>query len=731
MDDAAPGIRFTAGQLRALLRIVRDSVLLVDAEGIIGFASGGVGVAGYGPDDLVGRSILELLHPAEHEHVLERLARWRDRDGEGPGPTVRIRTVAGGWMDVTVDGVTGPLVAPFAAALTLRPVEPPAVTDERLTRIASAFVHLPAERIDDGIPTALAEMGGLPGVDRVCLVVREPHGLHHTHEWTAPGVPSLLARHRLLPERDIPVVRALARLETVYVPDVEALDDSWAAERAFWRSRGTLAVAAVPLVDEGRWSGFVAFESVAAAHPGWDDRHLAALRSAAGIIAQVRARQRAERQLAHQARHDPLTGMANRWAFLERLHEAAAALAGRAPGPRGGGGIAVLLFDLDRFKVVNDSLGHTAGDALLRAVANRLAGACSSEELVARLGGDELVVLATGVRGRSDAVARAEQLRRMLEPPLDVEGHETYLTASVGVAYVSQAPPTAEDLLRDADVAMFEAKARGRNRVECFDEALRSRVQARLRREGELRRAVRSGELTLHYQPEVRLDTGEVIGAEALLRWEHPRLGLLPAAEFIELAEETGITVELGPWVLERACRQLAHWQQRFGRSLLMRVNLSARQVGQPDLVPVVERVLVDEGVPPSSLCLEITETTLMADAEVSLAVLEKLRGLGVELAVDDFGTGYSSLAYLKRFPVDVVKVDRSFVSGLGTDPDDTAIVTAVVGLAAALGLTVTAEGVETVEQRDELLRLGCQRAQGFLLAPPMPPEAFSALLAR
>ena len=300
----------------------------------------------------------------------------------------------------------------------------------------------------------------------------------------------------------------------------------------------------------------------------------------------------------------------------------------------------------------------------------------------------------------------------------------------MGVAYTDVPDDAPEELLRRADAAMYSAKDRGGNRVEVFDEELRRKVNLRLQHESEVRIALRRDEFLLHYQAEIDIETNQVVGAEALLRWNHPERGLLAASQFIDVVEETGSILEVGPWVLREACQQLREWTTNYSDiPLVVRVNLSARQINQPDLVPMVVQTIEDSSIDPSMLCLEITETTLMADPDLSLDVLQKLRNLGVELAVDDFGTGYSSLAYLKRFPVTVLKIDRSFVDGLGHDPDDTAIATAIVSLAKALGLGVTAEGVETNEQLEALRALGCRRVQGYLLARPEPADELAARL--
>lgn len=739
--------------LRWVLTVIDEVIVGLDTSGVLRYVSPSVGrLLGYEHDELVGRNMLELLHPDEHEHSIGRLGRWAGRHSIGDGPTVRVRHGDGGWIDLVVETITGPEIAPFATILSARPVGSPSTDqavspsdyENRLTRMASAFIHLPADRIDDGIRTAIAEMGSIEGVDRVTVVVLdvdEDEGhelLRKTHEWVAPGVYRKRPRRRADGFRLVvgselsprsPLLKAIHRMEVVQVPDVEALDDSWRIEKEHLVDRGTGSFVAVPLLDEGLVSGFISFESVSRPHE-WGPHHTAVLKSGAGIIAQALARQAAEEDLAHRARHDTLTGLGNRWDFLDHLSEALAGLA-RTPETDAQRGIAVLLFDLDRFKVVNDALGHTAGDQLLRAVAQRLDSARRPDDTIARLGGDELVVLCRGLRSAAQAVGIAEQMQQVLIHPMEVGGQEAFVTTSAGVAFTADPDATAEDVLRGADAAMFMAKARGRNRVELFDDDLRELTRERLSNETALKRAVLNRELIVYYQPEFSLPEGRILGAEALVRWRHPARGLLAAVEFIDLAEETGAILDIGPWVLEEASRQLGEWQRRYADlDFMMRVNLSTRQVVQHDIVSRVREALEVGGSDARSVCLEITETTLMIDMETSLDVLGRLHDLGVELAIDDFGTGYSSLSYLKQLPVDILKIDRSFVEGLGVDQNDASIVSAVVGLASSLGLDVTAEGVETETQYDELVRLGVRRAQGFLLGRPVPAVEFEAMLA-
>jgi diguanylate cyclase len=409
---------------------------------------------------------------------------------------------------------------------------------------------------------------------------------------------------------------------------------------------------------------------------------------------------------------DTLTGLASRSLFLDRLREAAAR----------DGSLAVLFLDLDNFKLINDGWGHETGDRLLVEVASRLRAAVRPGDLVARLGGDEFTVLCEGVGEDEEALAIAHRVRDALADPFAIAGQRRHVRVSIGCRVVGPGSPDegAEALLRDADVAMYQAKDLGKDRVELYSEVTRGRILRRLELEQELRVAVERGGLTVDYQPQVDLVTGRVVGVEALARWNHRRLGQIAPAEFIPVAEETGLIEPLGVFVLEQVCQRLAVWE-RAGLHLTATVNVSVHQLADPGFAGAVEHALGSAGVRPGSICLELTESALMGAGEEPLEVLEALKALGVYVAIDDFGTGYSSLAALKRLPVEVVKVDRSFVGGLGTDREDTAIVASIMSLAHAMGLHVIAEGVETPLQASQLVALGCTVAQGFLWSPAVP----------
>ena len=509
--------------------------------------------------------------------------------------------------------------------------------------------------------------------------------------------------------------------------DFTPFTPQWAQERYVNETRPALR-------DHGIWSGEFAYfhdgfeVSVSAlflAHHDGDSN----IEFVSSVTRDISERKAFEQRLEYQATHDPLTGLPNRTLFLDRL-ELALARRRRSNRP-----VAVLFCDVDHFKVVNDSLGHGAGDRLLVALAERLRDALRPGDTVARFGGDEFVILCDELVTEHDAVAIAERANRAVHEPLTVESTEVFAAMSIGIAFAS-VDTEPEAMIRDADAAMYLAKERGRARYEIYDERMRSTLVERLDIETALRRALHRHELRVVYQPTIDLGSGLIVGVEALLRWEHPERGPLVPSEFIDVAEETGLIVPIGMWVVEQACRQAQRWQaaRPDGEPVFVSVNLSGRQLDTGALVDNVADILERTGLEPGLLGLEITESVVMRDPEASTTLLRALKDLGVRLAVDDFGTGYSSLAYLRRFPVELLKVDRAFVDGLDAqtgDAEDRAIVAAVVSLAHTLGMKAIAEGVETEEQLRELRSLGCDMAQGFLIARPLLPHAIDEMLAQ
>jgi diguanylate cyclase (GGDEF)-like protein/PAS domain S-box-containing protein len=443
-----------------------------------------------------------------------------------------------------------------------------------------------------------------------------------------------------------------------------------------------------------------------------------------GTVEDVTERWRYEFELSYQQLHDPLTGLPNRALVVDRLGHAVNRVQRQQTT------VAVLLFDLDRFKVVNDSLGHRAGDDLLVMAADRVRRMLRPGDTLGRLGGDEFVVICEDMPDERTAVGLAERLLGCFDQPFPIGDHEVHSTASIGIALATAPDDDAGTLLRDADVAMYRAKERGRRTYELFGTDLRERAMGRLSIEQALRRGLERGELRAYYQPIIDLTTGQIDGVEALVRWDRPDHGVVPPAEFIGIAEETGLIVPLGEWVLDEACQQVATWREELSRDLRVSVNLSALQLAHPQTPGVAEAAIQRTHLPPEALCLEVTETVLLEETAIHRSAIGSLQALGVDLAVDDFGVGYSSLLALKRMPVGTLKIDRAFVQGLTRDLQDDAIVAAVIQLGRALGIRVVAEGVETPEQLAFLRERGCTHAQGYLFSRPQPADVCGALIA-
>jgi diguanylate cyclase (GGDEF)-like protein/PAS domain S-box-containing protein len=443
------------------------------------------------------------------------------------------------------------------------------------------------------------------------------------------------------------------------------------------------------------------------------------------IIRDITARKHAEEQLLHHALHDSLTKLPNRVLFMDHLK-----LAVNHTKRRKNYMFALLFVDLDRFKVVNDSLGHAVGDELLLSLARRLETCLRAGDTLARMGGDEFTILLDAINDHKDAERVAERIQEVLSQPFKLAGHEMTMSASIGIAFSDVGENKADDLLRDADTAMYQAKALGKAQCRIFDKDMHAHAVSLQQLESELRGAIGREELRVHYQPTVSLESGRISGFEALVRWQHPERGLMPPADFLPNAEDTGMIIEIDRWVLRQACRQMRQWQDLLpsAREIKINVNLSCKQFMQPDLVAHVRRTLSETGLAPQSLRLEITETVVMADGARAMKILDELKALGVEVSLDDFGTGYSSLSYIHRFPVTTLKIDRSFIERIGGH-ENGEIVRTVVAMARNLGIEVIAEGVETVEQLIKLKAIECDHAQGFYFSKPVTSEAAAVLL--
>ena len=431
---------------------------------------------------------------------------------------------------------------------------------------------------------------------------------------------------------------------------------------------------------------------------------------------------KAEAHLDYLAHVDPITGLPNRHAFNERLSFSLLRV------DQFGGSVGLLLLDLDNFKIVNDTLGHHSGDVLLKLVAQRLLECMRGGDVICRIGGDEFAIILESTSSAGGA-GIAEKVLAILAAPFDVDVHEIYVTASAGISTYPEDAADLETLTRNADTAMYQAKGKGKNAFEIFHPEFDQRAQKRLSLETNLRKALERGELMLYYQPQVSLRDGTLVGLEALLRWNHPELGMVSPVEFIPVAEDSGLIVPIGRWVLHTACRQVAAWRDAGLGTVHVSVNLSVRQTKDSHLVHDIISALRENGIAPNQLELEITETVLMENVHANVDLLNRLQTAGIRLSIDDFGTGYSSMAYLKRFPIDQVKIDRTFVRDIPGDRDDEAIITAIIAMAHSLGLSAVAEGVETEQQLEFLRNAGCDIMQGFYFAQPQPPEQVAAFL--
>ncbi|MDP9071213.1 MAG: PAS domain S-box protein [Actinomycetota bacterium] len=676
---AEEALRESEERYRTTVETASDAFVRIDAEGVIAdWNRQAETMFGWAAREAIGRCLADTLVPPEHREAHSQGLKRFLETGEGPVLNRSIEVTA-----LHRDSTTFPI------ELTIWPTREGGrwffnafLRDITERRRADQALRDSEGRYRGIVETAQEGVWLIDGEGRTTFVNQKMAELLGAEVEEMAGS-SLV---EFLDERDKPGPLAERRWESF-------LDQQ---ELRFVRRDGTALwarLAASAVHDEsGRYAGALA------------------------MVSDITQRKAAEEALVHQAFHDTLTQLPNRALFLDRLSQALARRQRRATET------AVLFLDVDRFKWVNDSLGHGAGDQLLVVVAERIQSALRPGDTVARFGGDEFVVLCEDLGGERDALAVAQRLARSLAVPFELDHRQFGLTVSVGIAFASgDDDPTS--LLRDADAAMYRAKERGRDRVELFDERMRSRAMARLETESALRRALEEGHLQVYYQPVVDLNSGATVGLEALVRWEHPEWGLVQPSEFIPLAEDTGLILPVGALVLAQACRQVARWHLVHPErpALVLSVNLSGRQLSSPGLTEVVADTLRDSGLDPAALCLEITESVLMDDATSARGGLEALKALGVSVAVDDFGTGYSSLSYLRQFPVDVLKVDRSFVSGLERSREDAAIVAGIIGLANALSLGTVAEGVETARQAAQLLGLGCRRAQGYHWSRPLP----------
>jgi diguanylate cyclase (GGDEF)-like protein/PAS domain S-box-containing protein len=668
-DRAHDSITRQDAQFRALVRHASDAIAVNDIDGDFVYVSPAVErLLGYPPEAFLGRTVFDFLHPDDRDEVAAFLGDLIGHPGRTFVVEARSRHADGSWrwLETTATNhLDEPSVTGFVS--NFRDVTKRKHADEfeegemRVLEMIARGAPL-RTTLEELLVTAEGQLDG-----RVCsLHLVDPDGANRSTVAPSLGVG-------------------------------DAVPARWCVSI---------------LASDRRRQGVLSIHGTHDRTPGAAE--VALVERVAALTAVAVERNAAEDRLEHQAFHDPLTGLPNRALVLDRLAQALLRL------NRSAGNVGVMFLDLDRFKVINDSLGHDAGDELLVEIGRRLANVLQAADTVARFGGDEFVVVCERLQGVADARSVAERLSRALAEPYTLShGGVVVASASIGIALASGPNDRPETLLRDADAAMYRAKERGGARTEVFDAALRSHVVVRLETERALRRALERGHLRVHFQPVVELAAMQLVGAEALVRWQRAGHGLVSPGEFVGIAEETGLIVPIGAWVIGEACTELARQQTLPGEPIVLSVNLSGRQLGRPELVDVIRDQLDVAGVEPELLCLEVTESVLLDDVDGSVAALTALKDLGVLLAIDDFGTGYSSLGYLKQFPFDILKIDQAFVAGLGTNDADDTIVLATTQMAHALGMRVVVEGVETERQRDRSRELGCDMAQGFLFAPP------------
>ena len=675
----------------SLARNASDLAAIVGIDGTVRYVTPPVErILGYRPEALVGRDIFDYVHEDDRRWVRESFESDLTRSGVGRPMQFRSRHRDGSWRYLEAvghnlledPGVRGVVINAWDITKRRRVEEELRLRDRAISASSNGIIITDAT------------------VPENPIIYVNP-GFEEITGYTAREVTGLNCRFLAGEDRD--------QASLVELRDAIGNGREGYAVLRNYRKDGTVfynELSISPVHDkDGRLTNFV------------------------GVQKDITERRRLEERLAHQAFHDPLTDLPNRARFMERLEHALERTRRQPESNK----VAVLFMDLDNFKFVNDSLGHEVGDEMLIAVAERLKRCLRLSDTAARLGGDEFTILIEDLDCIGKVTSVARRISRELRAPLVLgeSGQEVFVTTSIGISVSDSAADTPKDLLKAADLAMYKAKEGGKDRYEVFETSMDAQASRRLSLESDLRRALEREEFRVFYQPKVSTADGEILGVEALLRWQKPDGRLVSPGEFIPIAEETGLIVPIGRWVLREACRQARDWETLYppDRPLTMSVNLSARQFHRPGLAEDVERVLQETGFDPANLVLEITESAAMVHAGETVELLKRLKDLGVRLAIDDFGTGYSSLSYLKRFPADFLKIDRSFVDGLGRDPEDLVLVSAMLNLAETMGLVAVAEGVETADQLAQLRELECVVAQGFYFSEPQAASKIPALL--
>ncbi|MBS1848138.1 MAG: GGDEF domain-containing protein [Actinobacteria bacterium] len=750
-QSAAPitGASIDPTRLHAALAGVSDAIIGCDALGRIVFVGGAsVALLGYDPESLTNQHFSAFVEPSELDRVAASIARWHERRGMPVGADVAIRCADGRFRRFHYvtrfgDGLFGDgsflvtLIPDAESGRASFPSPAPVESEERISRIAATFLDSDPDGFAAALDAAVRELSGMPVVTRITVWVGREGRLDRTAWWDASADAPIGPPPRELFVDALPMARDLLAGKEVRLRLPDEIDPAYVMERKMFDASGSLSVLAVPLRAGGTVLGFVVLESTLH-HVGFAATHVATVRAASSIIAAAMLRGAAQEELLERSRSDPITGFSNRWAARTDLQEMLDALdvdadidadADADAGADMASGIGVVEIDLERFRLVNEALGHQAGDELLHEVASRLARSVPERARLARLSADEFLVLIPDVEDEATLLASTRKLLEVFDVPFPIGDSATSMRARAGALFLSpgESPkPNATEVLRRIDNIVDRAKQTGAT-IGTADPAQDTQLR-RLRRIAEIEHALDLGELVPYFQAEWELPSGRVIGAEALLRWLHPSEGVVGADEVIPLAESAGLIDRIGRHVLVEACRTALGWVADH-EGFVLRVNVSARQLRSSDFAADIADILEETGFPARSLCIELTESTLLDEPGASRRQFARLRKLGVGLAIDDFGTGYSSILQLKELPLSSIKIDQRFVAGVAEDPSDRAIVEATLELARAFGVTATAEGVETDAQRRTLAELGCTRVQGFLFSRPEPATEFAARL--
>ena len=594
--------------------------------------------------------------------------------------------------------------------------------DRLLQSVAEATTHLLGTMGHDAaITTALQILGNAAGVDRICICENHPHpetgvlAMSIRFEWTRDGIASIWAApHMYNQPYTSPALKRWYQILTDESAIRGLVRDLPAAEQVMLAHDQILSVLVVPIIVNDQFWGFIELDNCTLEYQ-WSPQEESVLFAMAASISAALQRHHREEIIRYQAFHDALTNLPNRVFFNEHLDMALRAAQVNQTQ------VAVMFMDLDRFKTINDTLGHSIGDDLLKQVAQRLTECLRKGDILARWGGDEFTILLSTITEVEDALEVANRILEALKDPFNIAGHELYVSTSIGISIYPEDGQAPGLLLQNADVALYRSKDQGRGSCQLYNIAMNSKAPELFTLEHHLRHALERDELRVYYQPKVNIQTGAIVGLEALIRWEHPEMGMVSPGTFIPLAEETGLIVDIGEWILRTACEQLVSWHRLGLQPLSIAVNLSARQFFQPNLVDLVAQTLIDAQLDPQFLELEITETTAVKNIEFTRSVLKQLQALNVSIAMDDFGTGYSSLNYLKQLPFNTLKVDQAFIRDLRPNSTDAVIINAVIAMGQGLKLKVVAEGVETQEQLDLLKALQCEVVQGYFFSRPLP----------